>query len=326
MLFYSVLALASIVAETNAEKPAPPSPVIMAPTVPNSSRQPEPKPRGNPGAWVSTADYPSIALQKQLEGTTGFGVTVGPDGRVTDCVITSSSGSSDLDVATCTNVKRRARFAPALDANGSPTIGKYANRVRWQIPSFVPLISFPRGPAMQGSAWAKILPEDFPQKALAEQRQGKVTIELAVSATGLIEGCKVIESSTHEDIDTASCKRASERAKFQPALDFAGQPTAGRVQTELNWRLPGEPSAPPIPVVIPSSLLPKAGKSSLSFTVAADGSITDCSGESTIGPPNFAPDAICKLKVKLAPYTDENGKPVARRVTTKTTVEVQDVK
>ena len=33
MLFYSVLALASIVAETNAEKPAPPRPVMMVPTV-----------------------------------------------------------------------------------------------------------------------------------------------------------------------------------------------------------------------------------------------------------------------------------------------------
>ena len=33
MLFYSVMALASIVAETNAEKPAPPPPVIMVPTV-----------------------------------------------------------------------------------------------------------------------------------------------------------------------------------------------------------------------------------------------------------------------------------------------------
>lgn len=29
MLFYSVMALASIVAETNAEKPAPPPPVII---------------------------------------------------------------------------------------------------------------------------------------------------------------------------------------------------------------------------------------------------------------------------------------------------------
>ena len=33
MLFYSVMALASIVAETNAEKPAPPPPVSFACTV-----------------------------------------------------------------------------------------------------------------------------------------------------------------------------------------------------------------------------------------------------------------------------------------------------
>lgn len=331
MLFYSLLALAANAPETNLQYPVIISPTVIErpvpiPAVPSSSRQPNPVPKGNPGTWVNMNDYPTGALMDQTEGTTGFRVTVGPDGRVTDCVIISSSGSPDLDVATCTNVKRRARFDPALDANGSPTNGKYTNRVRWQIPSFVPLISFPRGPAMQGSAWAKILPVDFPQKALAEQRQGKVTIELAVSAAGTVEGCTVIESSTHEDIDAASCKKASERAKFQPALDFAGQPTAGRVQTELNWRIPGAPGTPVIPLVLPSSFLPKAGKTTLSFTVAADGSVTDCSALSTMAPSLIAPDAICKSKMTFEPYTDENGKPVARRVKSMTTIELQDVK
>ncbi len=90
--------------------------------------------KGNPGSWANTNDYPSRALSQEREGTTGFRVTVGPDGRVADCQITSSSGHADLDAATCTNVKRRARFAPALDDDGNPTTGSYSNRVRWQIP------------------------------------------------------------------------------------------------------------------------------------------------------------------------------------------------
>ncbi len=90
--------------------------------------------KGNPGNWANTNDYPSRALQQEREGTTGFRVTVGSDGRVTDCQITSSSGHADLDAATCSNVKRRARFAPALDDDGNPTTGSYSNRVRWQIP------------------------------------------------------------------------------------------------------------------------------------------------------------------------------------------------
>ena len=119
--------------------PAPP-PIILAP--PPSAPPPPPPPagptkgatpRGNPGSWATTNDYPSRALREEREGTTGFRVTVGPDGRVTDCQITSSSGHADLDQATCDNVRRRARFTPAVE-NGQPTSGSYSNRVRWVIP------------------------------------------------------------------------------------------------------------------------------------------------------------------------------------------------
>jgi periplasmic protein TonB len=112
---------------------APPAPSAPPPPPPVAKR-PNPLPKGNPGNWANTNDYPSRALQQEREGTTGFRVTVGPNGRVTDCQISSSSGHPDLDQATCTNVTRRARFDPALDSNGNPTTGTYSNRVRWQIP------------------------------------------------------------------------------------------------------------------------------------------------------------------------------------------------
>lgn len=102
------------------------------PKVENKSRAA--KPKNNPGAWATTTDYPSRALNQGREGTTGFRVSVGPDGKVTDCQITSSSGHGDLDAATCANVKRRARFDPALDNSGNPTSGSYGNRVTWRIP------------------------------------------------------------------------------------------------------------------------------------------------------------------------------------------------
>jgi protein TonB len=108
---------------------APPTPPPPPPAGPSS----EAKPRGNPGNWANTNDYPSRALQQEREGTTGFRVTIGVDGRVIDCTVTQSSGHDDLDAATCSNVKRRARFEPAV-RNGEKVQGSYANRVRWQIP------------------------------------------------------------------------------------------------------------------------------------------------------------------------------------------------
>ena len=115
------------VMETVREAPPPP-PIVLAPPPPSAPPPPrfQPKgavPKGNPGSWATTNDYPSRALREEREGTSGFRVTVGPDGKVTDCSITSSSGHADLYAATCDNVRRRARFTPAMDGEGNPTTG-----------------------------------------------------------------------------------------------------------------------------------------------------------------------------------------------------------
>ncbi len=119
---------------------APPAPAAPPPPVPVPTPPPPPagitagaKPKGNPGSWATTNDYPSRDLQQENQGTTGFRVTVGADGRVTSCSVTSSSGFPGLDDATCKNVQRRARFTPAMQ-NGTPVEGSYSSRVRWQIP------------------------------------------------------------------------------------------------------------------------------------------------------------------------------------------------
>lgn len=111
---------------------APPAPVIAPPPPRFTPKQPTP--RGRPGDWVTTNDYPSRALREEREGTTGFRLSVGPDGRVTNCEVTSSSGSPDLDQATCDNLRRRARFNAATDGDGNPTSGSYSSRTRWVIP------------------------------------------------------------------------------------------------------------------------------------------------------------------------------------------------
>ena len=119
--------------------PTPPPPPIYIPPPPSAPPAPrfQPKgatPKGNPGNWATTNDYPSRALREEREGVTGFRVSVGVDGRAQSCSITSSSGHSDLDEATCTNVSRRSRFNVATDGEGQPTSGSYSGRVRWVIP------------------------------------------------------------------------------------------------------------------------------------------------------------------------------------------------
>ena len=122
--------------------PPPPAPVISLPPPPSAPPAPPPprftptgaSPKGNPGDWASTDDYPARALREERAGTTRFRLTVGPNGKATDCQITSSSGSPDLDQTTCAVVTRRAKFTPAKDGEGQPTTGSYNGSVRWVIP------------------------------------------------------------------------------------------------------------------------------------------------------------------------------------------------
>jgi protein TonB len=122
--------------------PPPPAPVISLPPPPAAPPAPPPPrfsakgaiPRGQPGDWVTTEDYPARALREERAGTTRFHMTVGTNGKATDCQITGSSGSPDLDEATCTYATRRAKFTPATDTEGQPTTGSFNGSVRWVIP------------------------------------------------------------------------------------------------------------------------------------------------------------------------------------------------
>jgi protein TonB len=68
------------------------------------------------------------------QGAAAFDLLIRPDGRVSDCRITRSSGSAELDAATCAKVSERASFTPAHDAKGDPVAGSFSGVIRWRIP------------------------------------------------------------------------------------------------------------------------------------------------------------------------------------------------
>ena len=122
---------------TQVQEAPPPPPVILAPPAappPPRFTPTKATPRGNPGNWANTNDYPARALREDREGVTRFRVTIGPDGRITGCSVTGSSGHGDLDDATCSLITRRGRFNPAKDGEGQPTSDTWGSQVRWQIP------------------------------------------------------------------------------------------------------------------------------------------------------------------------------------------------
>ena len=111
--------------------PTPPPP----PPPPAPARKVEPaRARANLASYVSDSDYPASAARNEEQGTTRFRLAVGADGRVKDCTVTGSSGSSALDSATCRIMRSRARFTPARDSDGNPTGDTVSNAIRWVLP------------------------------------------------------------------------------------------------------------------------------------------------------------------------------------------------
>jgi hypothetical protein len=90
----------------------------------------EPVPRAPLQNFVSADDYPE-GVARSAARPVGLTLTVGPGGRVTDCLITASSGTSLLDAVTCRLLRSRSRFTPARDAGGTAIGGEVRATIDW---------------------------------------------------------------------------------------------------------------------------------------------------------------------------------------------------
>jgi len=104
--------------------PPPPKPMTVEPA----------RAKANLGSYVSDSDYPAAAIRGEEQGTTRFRLAIGPDGRVANCTVTGTSGSSALDRATCTIMQKRARFTPARDSSGNAVGDSVSSAIRWVLP------------------------------------------------------------------------------------------------------------------------------------------------------------------------------------------------
>lgn len=135
----AMMLMAAATPETSPAEPVSPAPSVTAQASDTAVALPLsgsiPTPRGNPGSWVTTQDYPSSELARRAAGITGFRLAIDAEGIVVDCTVTQSSGSPVLDATACALVKARAQFTPAHDDKGRNTAGFYSNRVRWVMPA-----------------------------------------------------------------------------------------------------------------------------------------------------------------------------------------------
>lgn len=345
-LFYALLPLGAVgglvAVDVAAQLPAPPLPPVRDP---NDKSRPL-SPAGNPGQWATNDDYPAAAMREEREGTSGFRLTIDANGLPTACDIIASSGHADLDSTTCRLLIERARFRPGLDAAGKRVGGTYTNRIRWQIPD-----GTDANPAFMPTDFTQMLPriavpdvsmfgiapaDHYPGAARLAGREGVVDMLLDIAVDGKVTGCAVQDSSGHADLDSAACALMREKGKFTPALDGAGKASAGRYAASFTWSLPEvEPTAEDNALTEALGDLPrrtrpfpmaKPGSATLSILVNADGSIGDCrfDGEGAMDVGSIAPCDMFGAKNVYAPLLDDKGNPVARRVTLRTGLTIED--
>lgn len=85
--------------------------------------------------------------------------------------------------------------------------------------------------------WAGQIQDNYPSRALREETEGTVGVRVTVSADGRATGCQVTSSSGSSILDDAACRGMERYARFEPALDRAGNPTTASYSTRITYRL-----------------------------------------------------------------------------------------
>lgn len=123
--------------QTQMPPPPPPRAVEVGPR-PWTGSRPPPQAQMSLRSLIRAEDYPAAALAARREGDSAVRLTIGPEGRVTNCTVTASARFSALDAATCRLLRSRAQFSPPRDPAGNPTVGVIDVIIPWRLPAGQP--------------------------------------------------------------------------------------------------------------------------------------------------------------------------------------------
>jgi protein TonB len=96
----------------------------------------------------------------------------------------------------------------------------------------------PKDPEPRGNPANWATQNDYPRRALREERQGTTRFRVTVNTEGRVSDCQVTGSSGHPDLDEATCQNITRRARFRPATDGNGDPTTGSYSNSIRWVIP----------------------------------------------------------------------------------------
>lgn len=79
---------------------------------------------------------------------------------------------------------------------------------------------------------------DYRTAWVRRELTGVAKFQLQIAANGSVSGCRITGSTGHGELDAATCKLVSDRAKFEPARDTTGAAVAGSYSGAVSWVLP----------------------------------------------------------------------------------------
>jgi protein TonB len=96
----------------------------------------------------------------------------------------------------------------------------------------------PKDPEPRGNPGNWATANDYPRRALREEREGTTRFRVTVNTEGRVTDCQITSSSGHPDLDEATCQNITRRARFRPATDGENQPTTGSYSNSVRWVIP----------------------------------------------------------------------------------------
>jgi TonB family protein len=93
------------------------------------------QPKRDSRTWLSPADYPLAMVRGGQQGIVNYRLLVDAAGKPTACHIQTSTRPKDFDEAVCRAIMKRAKFEPALDAQGKPVPSFWRQTVRFRLES-----------------------------------------------------------------------------------------------------------------------------------------------------------------------------------------------
>ena len=85
--------------------------------------------------------------------------------------------------------------------------------------------------------WAVHIYSNYPSRALRDGVQGRVQVTVGVDANGRVSSCRATSNGL-DVLEEAACDGYRRYARFNPATDANGNPTAGSYTNAVNFVLP----------------------------------------------------------------------------------------